>query len=222
VEQPFDLDGYSIIWSTRYAERTIQLYSLPGVFAHGHLDPGTALLLQALAPLQPTGRMLDFACGCGVIGLALLAASASTSLTLLDSSAVAIESARRSLDLNGMQARLLPSDGLAELAKCPRPRYDWIVSNPPFHRGVAHDLEVAEAFFRQAGTFLAENGKMVVVFNRHLPYSRWLQNAFDCVESLVDREDFRVVQLSGPTATGTSATTRAGLATKHRGNRQST
>jgi len=219
AEQPFRLDSYSMTWSTRYADRNIQLYSLPGVFAHGHLDHGTALLLQALEPLQAGGQILDFACGCGVVGLALLAASPRTDLTLLDSSAVAMESARQSLKLNGAQARLLPSDGLTELRKRPCPRYDWIISNPPFHRGVAHDLEVAEAFFLEAGTFLTENGKMVVVFNRHLPYSRWLRDAFECLEKLADTQDFTVVQVSRPTTVGKSAAARTASASKHRRNR---
>ncbi|WP_421021397.1 methyltransferase, partial [Klebsiella pneumoniae] len=45
----------------------LQVVSLPGVFSHGRLDRGTALLLKHLDNL-PSGHMLDFGCGAGVLG----------------------------------------------------------------------------------------------------------------------------------------------------------
>jgi len=196
--QPFDLDDYVTEWSIAFAGREIQLRSLPGVFAHGRLDRGTELLLEALEPLQPKGRVLDFACGCGVIGLAVLAAAPGTALTLLDSSAAAIESSRRSALANGLAATVLPSDGLDELQAGDGDRYDWIISNPPFHRGVANDLDIAADFFRRAGTLLAENGRMIVVFNRHLPYFQWLQQLFGRVDVLAKGGQYAVVQTRLP------------------------
>jgi len=196
--QPFDLDGYTLAWTARHASREIQLRSLPGVFAHGRLDRGSALLLEALERLRPRGRILDFACGCGIVGAALLSRDEPTHLTLLDSSALAIECSRQTLAANGLHGDLLPSDGLAELSGC----YDWIVSNPPFHRSVASDLEIAGEFFRRAGTFLAENGRIVIVFNRHLPYFRWLQDSFERVERLAENEEFTVIQANRSTRRG--------------------
>jgi len=52
------------------ADGNLQVISLPGVFAHGHLDAGTALLLEQLDDLPP-GPILDFGCGAGVLGAAL-------------------------------------------------------------------------------------------------------------------------------------------------------
>ncbi|MCW8871034.1 MAG: methyltransferase [Xanthomonadales bacterium] len=187
--RPFDLADYSATWSMRYAGRKVDLCSLPGVFAHGRLDKGSALLLAELEKLNPQGEILDFACGCGVVGLALLSVAPGAHLTLLDSSALALESSRLSLEANGSTAELLPSDGLAEVTG----RYDWIVSNLPFHRGVANDLDIAAEFFRRAGTFLAENGRIVVVFNRHLPYSKWLNQSFDAVERLAENGEYIVI-----------------------------
>ena len=190
VDSPFDLAEYVVGWSMDQAGREIHLRSLPGVFAHGRLDRGTALLMQVLESLQPRGRVLDFACGCGIVGVAVLTAAESAQVTLLDNSALAIESARLTLAANGLQGEVLPSNGLTELTGC----YDWIISNPPFHRGVASDFDVASEFFERAGTFLAENGRMVIVFNRHLPYFSWLQSSFDRVERLAENEEFTVVQ----------------------------
>jgi 16S rRNA (guanine1207-N2)-methyltransferase len=190
ASRPFDLHRYAVRWSTDHAGRELHLRSLPGVFAHGRLDRGTALLLEVLDSIRPRGRLLDFACGCGIIGAALLATDDTSRVTLLDSSALAVESSRLTLAANGLQGEVLPSDGLSELDG----HFDWIISNPPFHRGVASDLDVAAEFFQRAGTFLAENGRIVIVFNRHLPYLRWLQSAFDQVDRLAENEEFTVMQ----------------------------
>jgi 16S rRNA (guanine1207-N2)-methyltransferase len=193
-QRPFDLADYLAAWSLRLDGRELRLLSLPGVFAHGRFDRGSDQLLNVLWKLRPAGRVLDFACGCGVLGLALLRENESLELTLLDSSAMALESCRRSMDENGLRGSLLPSDGLSGVSE----RFDWIVSNPPFHRGVRSDLGVAADFFRAAGTFLTENGKIVIVFNRHLPYLRWLQQNFDRVTLLGSGGDYTIVQACRP------------------------
>ena len=188
----FRLDDYESRWKLRRAGGELSLHTLPGVFAHGRLDQGTDLLLGVLENLVPSGRVLDFGSGCGVIGLSILAAGGGPELVLLDDSALAIESGRRSLEANGRHAESLPSDGLSEA----KGRFDWIVSNPPFHRGVRNDLDVAEAFFREAGTFLRKNGKILVVFNRHLPYTGWLRKSFNRVDCLAQNRAFTVIQAS--------------------------
>jgi 16S rRNA (guanine1207-N2)-methyltransferase len=193
-ERHFVLDAYATAWPVDFAAQRIEVVSLPGIFAHGRLDKGSRLLLDLLEKLRPEGKILDFACGSGVIGCALLAAGARVELTLLDVSALALEASGRTLSLNGMKAALLPSDGLSELEG----RYDWIISNPPFHRGVSNDLEIAEKFFAEAGTFLTENGRIVIVCNRHLPYASWLQNHFDRVERLDENSDFVIIQAGKP------------------------
>jgi 16S rRNA (guanine1207-N2)-methyltransferase len=198
----FSLQDYLRVWRIGFAGREIRLHSLPGVFAYGRLDAGTALLLQVLERLRPRGRLLDFACGSGVVGLALRLTSDAVAPTLLDNSALALESTRRSLQANGIGAdpdvRLLPSDGLSEV----RGRFDWIVSNPPFHRGVRSDLDVAADFIRRAGTCLAKTGRMVIVFNRHLPYTAWLRDAFGTVDRLADNGEYCVTLAAEPRGGG--------------------
>jgi 16S rRNA (guanine1207-N2)-methyltransferase len=193
-ERPFDLNEYEVNWPVDFAGHRVEVVSLPGVFAHGRLDKGTGLLLKSLERLRPDGKILDFACGSGVIGCSLLTQNANADLTLLDVSSLALEASRRSLCLNGLKATLLPSDGLSELSG----RYDWIVSNPPFHRGVSNDPEIARRFFRTAGTFLTENGRIAIVCNRHLPYANWLREHFDKVETLDANNEFMIVQAGKP------------------------
>ncbi len=193
-DKPFQLADYEQCWTVTFAGKTIDVVSLPGVFAHGRLDNGSRLLLKCLESLDPAGKILDFACGSGVIAAALLAAGNRADLTLLDVSALAIESSRLTLARNGLKAALLPSDGLAEVVG----KFDWIVSNPPFHRGVSNDLEIAAQFFSRAGTFLAERGRIVIVCNRHLPYASWLQKHFEQVERLDENNEFMIIQAGKP------------------------
>ncbi|MBT8049346.1 MAG: class I SAM-dependent methyltransferase [Xanthomonadales bacterium] len=193
-DKPFELTAYQAIWTTEFAGKSIEIVSLPGVFAHGRLDPGSLLLLQTLERLNPQGKILDFACGSGVIGCALLAVGAQAELTMLDVSAQAIESSRLSLERNALSGVLLASDGLSMVEG----NYDWIISNPPFHRGVSNDLEIAANFFRCAGTLLNKNGRMVIVCNRHLPYTGWLRNHFEQVTLLDRNNKFMVIQAGQP------------------------
>ena len=109
-------------------------------------------------------------------------------------SATALAATRATLQRNRLEGRIIPSDGLSGLGGT----FDWIVSNPPFHRGVGNDLETAQAFFRGAGTFLAEKGKILVVFNRHLPYMGWIKENFDPVDILERNREFCVVMATKP------------------------
>jgi 16S rRNA (guanine1207-N2)-methyltransferase len=190
----FSLSDFERSWPHPFGGRQLMLRTLPGVFAHGRLDKGTALLFEVLETLRPAGKILDFGCGSGVIGLSLLNAGACGEMTLLDDSALAIESSARSMQANGIEAGLLPSDGLSELTG----RFDWIISNPPFHRGIRSDFEIARDFFRSAGTFLTEKGRILIVSNKHLPYAHWLRAHYAKVKILASSREYAITQASNP------------------------
>jgi 16S rRNA (guanine1207-N2)-methyltransferase len=191
-DEPFELTRYARRWQLRADGPW--LVSLPGVFARERLDAGSALLLGTFNGKLPRGRLLDFGCGNGVLTIALLAAGAEIDAALLDDSALALEASRLGLEMNDLRGRLLASNGLSEVDGA----YDWIISNPPFHRGVDNDLDIAAHFFRRAGTFLSENGRIRVVFNRHLPYEAWLRESFGQVDRLAANRSFTVLQASKP------------------------
>ena len=65
-----DLASLAEIFEVPLADGPLKVVSLPGVFSHGRLDRGTALLLEHLDKL-PSGHLLDFGCGAGVLGAAL-------------------------------------------------------------------------------------------------------------------------------------------------------
>lgn len=187
----FSLDDHLAWWPLQAAGRELRVCSLPGVFAHGRLDSGTRLLLETLtAPdaavsrMSTGGRVLDFACGSGAIGLALAAAFPAAEMTLLDDSALALECARRTFAENGLHCRLLPSEGLSAPLRAGEPPFDWIVSNPPFHAGVRQETDTVRKLLADCPRLLRSKGALCLVANAHLPYGRWLSELFERVQVL--------------------------------------
>ncbi|HSR42061.1 MAG TPA: methyltransferase [Longimicrobiales bacterium] len=148
--------------------------SYPGIFAHGRLDPGTALLLEHLPPLAPDARVLDFGCGSGPVGAAVRARSPSAPIDLLDADAVALRAAEENVE----GARIILGTSL-DAAAGP---YDAIVSNPPYHAGRAETTGVAEALIRDAPSGLTGDGVLALVVQKRLGLEEPLRRAFRRVD----------------------------------------
>jgi 16S rRNA (guanine1207-N2)-methyltransferase len=159
--------------------------SYPGVFAHGHLDPGTRLLLDALPTLPPGARILDYGCGSGIVGAVSLRLYPEVRLELLDVDAVALEAARE----NVPGARLLLQDGLPPLGG---EGYHAILSNPPLHRGKAEEPEMITGLIRGAASVLKRKGFLVLVAQRRISLEEVFGGAFKKVTVLSEGGGFRV------------------------------
>ncbi|CAM3852927.1 methyltransferase [Parendozoicomonas haliclonae] len=166
----------------------IQVASLPGVFSHGRLDVGTQLLLETLSKENIRGQLLDFGCGAGVIGSWQAKRHNRCKPTLLDTDAMALEAARRTLALNGLEGKVVASHGLSGL----NGRYDWIISNPPFHEGVKTRYDVTENFLLQAKEHLNRGGQLRIVANSFLRYQPLIEEAFGHCEVLAQGRGFTI------------------------------
>ncbi|HCT05462.1 MAG TPA: 16S rRNA methyltransferase, partial [Pseudomonas sp.] len=91
-----ELESLAQVFDVPLAEGPLKVVSLPGVFSHGRLDRGTELLLEHLDKL-PSGHLLDFGCGAGVLGAAVKRRYPHNSVTLLDVDAFAAASSRLTL-----------------------------------------------------------------------------------------------------------------------------
>jgi 16S rRNA (guanine1207-N2)-methyltransferase len=171
-------------WESRFTLElpggAVEVVTYPGLFAHGRLDDGSRLLIESLPRRLPGAKVLDFGCGAGVIAMALRQRFPDADLDLVDSDALAVEAARRNLP--GARAAL----GDAWSALPEDVRFDLIVSNPPFHRGVEEDFELIRRLIDGAAQRLRRRGALLVVAQRRLQLGRWLEECFDSVR--VDRE----------------------------------
>lgn len=157
----------------------------PGVFAHGRLDAGTALLAEHLPQLAEGNRLLDYGAGTGVLAAAALERAApGVHADLLDHDAVALAAARRNLP----DARTILGEGPGEV----RGPYDLIVSNPPLHQGRDESLLGLEALVLRAPAILRKRGRLLLVAQRRRPVASLLARAFARSEIVADRDPFRV------------------------------
>lgn len=187
-ESQFNIEDY--LTTSTYSLDGIEwgIASLPGVFSQAGLDPGTRLLLESL-PNKFRNRILDFACGAGVIGCYLTKKRPEVSVSFSDINALALYACQKSCDLNQVTAEIRPSNGLKEWSD---KRFQLIVTNPPFHSGIETDYQVTETFIQQAGQHLTERGDLYLVANRFLPYPQLLDKHLSRREDLSRSTKFSV------------------------------
>jgi len=198
VEQPAQkpqLADWLKSYQVPLADGTLEVISLPGVFAHGHLDAGTALLLEHLDAL-PRGSLLDFGCGAGVLGAALARRYPNQSVTLLDSCAFALYSAHLTLAANDVEAKVQAACGIADAKQ----DFAAIISNPPFHQGIATCYQTTEDLLREARNHLAAQGELRIVANRFLKYPPLLAQYPGGCETLAERDGFHVLRAANQRA----------------------
>lgn len=188
------LEGVATHWRLEVADWSTEVSSLPGVFHHGELDEGTALLLDVLASEPAWGpgvAVADVGCGAGVIGAWLASRGCDTVLTDVD--ALALWSARATLgDCGGarVRARVVAADVLENVEES----FDAIVSNPPFHTGFDTDHAIAERLVAQAHRKLRPGGTLTLVLNRHLKTPERVAEVFGSFDVLAANRRFHVVR----------------------------
>lgn len=184
-----DLPALAQHFTLHLEDGPLQVVSLPGVFSHGRLDRGTALLLRHLDQL-PAGHLLDFGCGAGVLGAVLKRRYPANRLTLLDVDAFAIASSRLTLAANDLQAEVLAGDGIDAAPK----GLSAILSNPPFHQGVHTSYGATEQLLREAAKHLLEKGEIRLVANNFLQYAPLIEKHLGPCRTLTAADGFHIYQ----------------------------
>ena len=160
----------------------------PGVFSHGELDEGTALLIEAMR-VSPTAKVLDLGCGWGAIGVVAAKLATKGHATLVDSDIRATRLAERNLALNGVEnAEVILGDGLRDLP--PKSHFDVVASNPPTHDG----REVLDEMVEGAYKVLRPRGQLYLVINRLLSLRRKVEDLFGPTETIARHKGFVVIR----------------------------
>lgn len=136
-------------------------------FAGTKLDAGTRFLLEHLDVAG--AQVLDFGCGNGVISAVL--AKRGHQVFARDVSWSAVAATMETAAANDLEVEATWADGLLGY---PDQSFDAIVTNPPFHRGVAKDSEATLTMFTEASRVLRPGGELWCVYNSHLPWRREL------------------------------------------------
>lgn len=191
-------------WNGLDAPRPIldgRFRSRPGVFAWDRIDPASALLVEHL-PAGLAGKGADLGAGYGYLSAEILARSDKVvSLDLYEAEARALDLARQNLARFDGQARL--DYRWHDVTTGTPERYDFIVSNPPFHTQSRADRpDVGRRFIAVAADALKPGGALYLVANRHLPYEAVLNASFGQVRVLGERDGFKAIEAikAGPSA----------------------
>ncbi|MBR9870533.1 MAG: class I SAM-dependent methyltransferase [Gammaproteobacteria bacterium] len=190
----FTLEDYLEWTPVSCAGVDVSVAGLPGVFSEGELDGGTRLLLENLAEKPLSGeKVLDFACGAGVIGSWIqgyrrAAGDEPGVVDGVDVQAQAVVCAKATYERAGAQGEIHAEDGLAGL----KGRWQAVVTNPPFHSGVKTDTSMTEQFIRQVAKHLVPGGELRLVANSFLPYEALLQRFIGPVQTLAQDKRFTV------------------------------
>lgn len=167
--------------------------SVPGTFSWDRIDAGSQFLVDNLPP-GIGGDVADLGAGWGFLSWSLLSRyDRIRKLELFEAEKLALDMARDNLAQfgDGRPVRYHWSDVCVGVG---RASYDWIVTNPPFHREGVQDFELGARFLSVAAEALRSGGNLVFVANRHLPYERALKLDFTRVLVLAENGSYKVLQ----------------------------
>lgn len=165
----------------------LNVYSLPGVFSRQELDAGTDLLLSTIDN-HIRGKVLDMGCGAGVIGAFIKSQNPKADVVMTDIYSMALESAKRTLAENNLQAEVYPSNVFSHIQE----KFDLIISNPPFHDGVDTNYYAVRELIEKAKWHLKTSGELRIVANAFLPYPTLFERYFGYYEVIAKTNKFKV------------------------------
>tara|TARA_R110002124_G_scaffold43304_15_gene132984 strand:- start:3133 stop:4143 length:1011 start_codon:yes stop_codon:yes gene_type:complete len=181
-------------WLTDMAPTEIEdgLLTQAGVFSAGHVDKGSALLVEHL-PAHLSGKGADLGAGWGYLSRAVLARGDKVkSLDLIEADFNALQCAR--LNVTDPRAAFHWDDA----TKFSNKGYDFIIMNPPFHQTRKAEPDIGKAFIAHASAMLSPKGQLWLVANRQLAYEDTLDTHFVQVNPVTQTAQFKVIHASRP------------------------
>ncbi|MBB5700372.1 16S rRNA (guanine1207-N2)-methyltransferase [Ochrobactrum daejeonense] len=192
LQRPADLDD-AFIAGLRPGESAIDdvFRTEPGMFSHGAIDKGSALLAEHMEKIV-FGHVADLGAGWGYLAAQCLKyADRIKAIDLFEADYEALEAARGNLERLGASVPLgfnwfdVTSEKLPGI-------YDTVIMNPPFHEGRVTDVSLGQSFIAAAASRLKPGGRLLMVANRQLPYETTLKGLFKTVTPLAEADGFKV------------------------------
>lgn len=128
-----------------------------GVFSKKGLDFGTRTLLETLDIDKIKGKILDFGCGYGPIGI-YIAKMTNGEVHMIDINRRVLELARKNVYLNHVNVKIYESNIYDNVTD----KFDYIISNPPIRVG----KKILYEILFKAKDYLNKNGELWIVVSK--------------------------------------------------------
>lgn len=184
-------------YPSRYTDPDIgfSLINHANVFSRSHLDLGSRFFLSMFKDIGYADKVVDLACGNGVLGIEYQLLHPQANLEFIDESYMAIASAEQNyrsvFTEKNNSAMFIAQDGLTARAanSC-----NLILCNPPFHQQHSVGDQIATAMFRDAKHCLKTGGSLWLVSNHHLDYKSKLKRLFGHCQVMGKNKKFVVLK----------------------------
>ena len=135
----------------------LKFYVDNGVFSKKGLDFGTRSLLETINKENINGKVLDFGCGYGPIGI-YIAKTTNSLVDMIDINQRAVGLAKKNAELNKVRVNIYESDIYSNVNS----KYDYIITNPPIRVG----KKILYKILFDAFDYLNESGQLWLVINK--------------------------------------------------------
>lgn len=137
--------------------KKLVFYTDNGVFSKRGLDFGTRSLLETLDTNTIKGKVLDFGCGYGPIGI-YVAQNTNAEVHMIDINRRSLELARKNVSTNHVNVQIYESN----LYENVKDKFDFIISNPPIRVG----KKILYQMLEEAKKYLKSNGELWIVIHK--------------------------------------------------------
>jgi len=175
-----------ISYNTELEDVKLYFTACKGLFSPHNLDKGSKLLMENIEP-SGDDKVLDLACGYGVIGI-YLKKKFDSNIYLTDDNAIAAYYAKKNLENNNIEKYQIENRDCLNGFK--DKKFDVIVSNPPTHQGEG----VTDEMFKQCYNLLKGGGTLYLVYNQNMNYKPKLEQIGFSTKILDEENNFRVLE----------------------------
>jgi 16S rRNA (guanine1207-N2)-methyltransferase len=160
-------------------ELSMTLSNHANLFSRDHLDIGARFFLTQFKHLPAAEKVVDLACGNGVLGIRYAQMHSEANVQFTDESYMAMASTLdnyTSIIGNDLSAaKFITDDGLKQIADS---SVNLVLCNPPFHQQHVIGEQIAMELFSQSKRCLQVGGELWIVANSHLDYQSKLKKLF--------------------------------------------
>ena len=175
----------------------VRLYSKPGIYGWNKIDRGSQLLMDTFEQAtsgdqsQTAASILDLGCGYGYLS-ARAAQTFNATIWATDNNCAALMACARNFSELGIKGKVVADDCAQHI----QAKFDYVLCNPPFHRGFDTNRQITELFLQQAASHLQQNGLAWFVVNQFIGLEAAAKRYFRRSEEIERQDGFKVIRFA--------------------------